>query len=41
MSICWYLPVKPVLHIPEVIDIGVNTTVSPLFTVVVLGPVTC
>ena len=24
MSICWYLPVKPVLHIPEVIDIGVN-----------------
>ena len=25
MSICWYLRVLPVLHIPELVDIGVNT----------------
>ena len=25
MSICWYLRVLPVLHRPEVVDIGVNT----------------
>ena len=25
-SICWYLRVLPVLHRPEVVDIGVNTT---------------
>ena len=24
-SICWYLCVLPVLHRPEVVDIGVNT----------------
>ena len=24
-SICWYLRVLPVLHRPEVVDIGVNT----------------
>ena len=24
-SICWYLRVSPVLHRPEVVDIGVNT----------------
>ena len=25
MSICWYLRVLPVLHIPEVVDIGVKS----------------
>ena len=25
MSICWYLRVLPLLHRPEVVDIGVNT----------------
>ena len=24
-SICWYLRVLPVLHTPEVVDIGINT----------------
>ena len=24
-SICWYLRVLPVLHSPEVVDIGANT----------------
>ena len=24
-SICWYLSVLPVLHRPDVVDIGVNT----------------
>ena len=27
-SICWYLRVLPVLHRPEVVDIGVNTNLS-------------
>ena len=30
MSICWYLCVLPVLHRPEVVDIGVNTIYTQL-----------
>ena len=26
-SICWYLLVLPLLHVPDVIDIGVNTII--------------
>ena len=28
MSICWYLRVLPVLHIPEVVDIGVKSYIE-------------
>ena len=28
MSICWYLRVLPVLHMPEVIDIGVKSYIE-------------
>ena len=28
MSICWYLRVLPVLHRPEVVDIGVKSCIE-------------